>query len=213
MIIYIVLIIVIVILYYYFKEKKPVSYGKESVTEKGETVKSKKEKIVADYLHNKGIRYEYEREINIRGEKVICDYYLPEFDIYVEYWGLDKLQNEDGEKYRVRKQEKIEFYMKHKLKLISLSEDDLDDIDTHFTSQLKELSKGGSKVANLLFGKASTFCTECGKKPSDCTCATFCEQCGKPSDSCECTVSVFCVKCGKELPSDSEFCLHCGEKL
>ena len=118
--------------------KKP-KYGIETKTEKGEVVRSKKESILANYLKSKNIEYEYEREINVDGKKMLTDFYLPKYDIYIEYWGLDKLENKTGKEYRKRKAEKIELYDNSNLKLISIDENDLKDIDEVFPKKLEFL--------------------------------------------------------------------------
>lgn len=194
--------------------KKDSPYGVESVTDKGEVVQSKKEKRVADYLNSKGIKYEYEREINIDGDRMLTDFYLPDYDVYIEYWGLDKLQNDDGDEYRRRKAEKIALYDKHNLKLISINEDNIDDIENDFPKQLKALEASGHKVGGLkglLFGKPQEpqFCTECGNNYT----GAFCTNCGIKDEGKEEAKELFCTNCGKTEPAGTEFCSSCGNKM
>jgi len=77
----------------------------------GHLVKSKGELITDNYLYILGIRHEYEKKIKMLNHKVKCDWYLSEFNIYIEYWGFH------GKNYLKRKKEKIKLYKKTKLKL------------------------------------------------------------------------------------------------
>ena len=67
-------------------------YGIECKTLAGEKVKSRGEKYIADYFFQKRIRYEYEKPAKthawIFAQKISKpDFYLPEYDVYVEYLG------------------------------------------------------------------------------------------------------------------------------
>lgn len=56
---------------------RPSEYGHESITLHGETVKSKSEKMVADYFTSKNIKYLYEPRL--RGRYAVPDFYLPDY--------------------------------------------------------------------------------------------------------------------------------------
>jgi len=60
--------------------------------EKRQPFKSEGERRIADYLESCGIRYEYERGVLVldRDKPKIWhpDFYLPEFAVYLEYFGL-----------------------------------------------------------------------------------------------------------------------------
>lgn len=63
-----------------------------------ERVKSYGELEIANFLYQSGIRYEYERDyiIDTRTEEFgqyRPDFYLPDYDIYIEYFGIDKEGN------------------------------------------------------------------------------------------------------------------------
>ena len=60
------------------------------MTPRGELVRSYSEKVIADWLFRMGIRYIYERPVfDLRGRRVaVPDFYLPDFGVCVEYWGL-----------------------------------------------------------------------------------------------------------------------------
>lgn len=99
-----------------FRKKYPAEYR----TADGRWVRSKSEKIIADWLYAHNIRYEYERQLT---NGVTCDFYLPDTETCIEYWGRD------DETYRRHRTEKEGFYSKHGFKLVSLDEKDLKHID------------------------------------------------------------------------------------
>ena len=66
-----------------------------------ERVKSYGEMVIANYLTQHGIRYEYEATypIDTRTEEYgqyHPDFYLPDFDLYIEYFGIDRKGNVPG---------------------------------------------------------------------------------------------------------------------
>ncbi len=99
-----------------FRKKYPAEYR----TADGRWVRSKSEKIIGDWLYGHNIRYEYERQL---ANGVTCDFYLPDTDTYVEYWGRD------DEAYKRHRTEKERFYSKHGFKLVSLDEGDVKHVD------------------------------------------------------------------------------------
>jgi DNA helicase-4 len=60
-------------------------------------VKSKAEKKVADTLDYAGVKYLYESPLSLkvgkRWKTVRPDFYLPEYDLYIEYRGLTHLDD------------------------------------------------------------------------------------------------------------------------
>lgn len=57
--------------------------------------------------------------------------------------------------------------------------------------------------ANLNTRTSETICPSCGEKTPQ---GKYCIKCGKP-------LVCVCANCGKELPSGSNFCLNCGQKI
>lgn len=106
----------------------------ESTTVKGELVKSMAEKKIADFLHSYNIKYDYERVIYLDKIKFVPDFYLKQFGVFVEYWGLT-----DFKKYRNRMKKKKRMYRKHNLKLISLYPEDVNKLNEDFFDKLKSL--------------------------------------------------------------------------
>lgn len=81
-----------------FKNEKEYAAYLETnkpTTLKGEIVKSYGELEIANYLFSNNIEYEYEKEykyetINNEYQQYYPDFYLPEYDIYIEYFGIDE---------------------------------------------------------------------------------------------------------------------------
>lgn len=82
----------------------------------GHIVRSKGELIVDNFLYNNNISHEYEKTININGNSIKYDWFLPDHEIYIEYWGYY------GKDYMKRKEKKIKLYQKGKLNLISIED-------------------------------------------------------------------------------------------
>ena len=54
----------------------------------GHVVKSKGELIIDNFLHNQGINHIYEKTIKVHGNPIKYDWYLPDIDVYIEYYSL-----------------------------------------------------------------------------------------------------------------------------
>src|SRR5688572_1788637 len=91
-------------------------YGIPSVTLDGINVRSKAEKKIGDFLFLHGVQYVYEKiltELNTGKPIAKPDFYLPDFDIYIEYWGRT-----DSEKYSYDMRRKKRIYKALNCKLI-----------------------------------------------------------------------------------------------
>ncbi|MFX1350198.1 MAG: hypothetical protein ACFE92_16135 [Promethearchaeota archaeon] len=116
----------------------------------GHIVKSKGELVIDNHLHRLGLEHEYENTIRIRGNPIKYDWHLPEYDVYIEYWGYF------GKDYMKRKEEKLNLYRKDKLKLISIEDIMLKDI---YPNLEKELANYFEVQKNLSLKK---HCPNCG---------------------------------------------------
>lgn len=116
----------------------------------GHIVKSRGELVIDNHLYRLGLEHEYENTIKIRGNSLKYDWYLPEHEIYVEYWGYF------GKDYLKRKKEKLELYRKGKLNLISIEDIMLVDI---YSNLEKELTKV-IKIDKL--NQEKKYCPNCG---------------------------------------------------
>ena len=82
----------------------------------GTVVQSDGERIVAEELAALGIAFRYDNRFRIiKGYAIRPDFYLPEFDLYIEYWGM-----EDNTDYRIGMMEKQKLYQQAGKKLVSL---------------------------------------------------------------------------------------------
>ena len=119
----------------------------------GDIVRSKGELIIDNHLYRLGIRHVYEEKVKVRGKTIMCDWYLPEHEVYIEYWGFY------GKLYMRRKQEKIELYKKGKLTLISIEDIMLADIYPNLEKELKKhVNLAGTKLKH---------CPNCGEELDD----------------------------------------------
>ncbi|MBU4200372.1 MAG: HEAT repeat domain-containing protein [Verrucomicrobia bacterium] len=95
-------------------------------------VQSKGERLIADWLSAHGIEYRYDDKFQIiQGFAVRPDFYLPRYDLYIEYWGLDTTD------YKIGMLLKQKLYQQEGKKLVSLYPDDLTGLDTKLTKKLR----------------------------------------------------------------------------
>ncbi|MCG2826384.1 MAG: hypothetical protein L6265_07330 [Thermoplasmatales archaeon] len=109
----------------------PNPQGLRYKTMDGHMVRSKAEMLIANWLTNNHIQYFYEKPVP--GTPYFCDFYLPKEqnpslktqDVYIEYWG-----RLDDPEYRMRMELKIEANQKKGIKLMSITDDDIQkDLD------------------------------------------------------------------------------------
>ena len=117
-----------------FRPFRRREYGHPSMTLRGEVVRSHSEKVIADWLFRRGIRYAYEQPVfDPRGRRVgVPDFYLPDFGVYVEYWGLVGADR----RYEERMARKMERYLRNGVRVVSLYPGDLRDLGSAIGSRL-----------------------------------------------------------------------------
>jgi hypothetical protein len=112
---------------------------------------SKAEEEIAEYFRRKNIIFEHHPEIKIPKTllkflnipfiniKLEPDFYLPEFDVFVEYWGL--IEKEDYKKNSYDPKKKL--YKDNGIEVIDLYPQNLknDNLDWVFTTKILELFK------------------------------------------------------------------------
>lgn len=103
--------------------------------------RSKAERLISDYLINKKIPFQYEVRLQDPTIFALPDFYLPQHNVYVEYWGLI---NADDPAVRSRYQKnmlyKLDAYYTHHLKVISLIPSDLEDLKMTFPVKFKAIT-------------------------------------------------------------------------
>ena len=93
----------------------------------GHFVRSKAELLIDNWFYEKRIVHAYELDIVIPNDpmgEVTCDWYLPDYDCYVEYFGMT-----DDPKYAARMKQKIAFYERNRLNLVALEDEDIGRLD------------------------------------------------------------------------------------
>ena len=110
-----------------------VELQKTIATRDGTLVQSEGERRIADWLMTRGIRYRYDAKFRIIAEfQIRPDFYLPEWDVYIEYWGLDTPQ------YKMSMYKKQLLYQQEGKRLISVHPHDLPGLDELLTAKLRQ---------------------------------------------------------------------------
>lgn len=95
-----------------------LQFARVVTTLSGLKVRTRSEKRIADFLYKQDIAFEYEKELMLDGRKYIPDFYLPEMNLYIEFFGWSHIpdyQNKVEEKMRVYKENRIDcIYLFHK---------------------------------------------------------------------------------------------------
>lgn len=142
------LIVVVVILFHPVRREE---YGHPSVTLRGEVVRSNSERVIANYFSRSGIRYVYEQPaMGRRGFRRISrpDFYLPDYGVYVEFWGLVNLpDNFARSRYERSMWWKMAQYRRNGIRLVSLHPGELGNLDTAFRLKLEQ-SEGRLSTSN-----------------------------------------------------------------
>lgn len=101
--------------------------GRGVRTEKGR-VRSRSERKLIHFFENHNIDYVYEPCLVLDGIKLSPDFYLPQYKVYVEFWGLAYT----NARYRRTMHAKKELYRKHNIPVISVYPKQLSDLERKF---------------------------------------------------------------------------------
>jgi hypothetical protein len=97
----------------------------------GTLVQSDGERRIAEWLAANRIAYRYDARLRIiEGFQIRPDFYLPEYDVYIEYWGMDT------PRYKAGMYLKQDLYMHAGKRLISLYPEDKLRLDTILRDKL-----------------------------------------------------------------------------
>ena len=110
--------------------------GRTVRTKKGR-VRSRCERKLVDFFEDSNIRYIYEPLLVLDGKKLHPDFYLQDYRIYVEFWGMVD-SSLVYQRYMARK---LKLYKKHNVPMISLYPRHLKDIRTNFPLLLKKATE------------------------------------------------------------------------
>lgn len=110
-------------------------------TKDGDQVRSRGELIIDNYLYGNNISHEYEKSVYINEIELRPDFYLPEYDVYIEYWGYDEnsQDREIADAYEQRKHEKQGLYKQGNITLIEIENKDFENIYLTLDNKFKEL--------------------------------------------------------------------------
>lgn len=97
---------------------KKLKKGLNRKTLRGDFVQSYGEEVIANFLYSNNIEYVYDKPCRFgffQTRSIRPDFYLPGYDIYIEYWGM--MSNKE---YARKKDWKESIYKKYKKLLINL---------------------------------------------------------------------------------------------
>jgi len=128
--------------------KLKTEYGIPSETQTGIPVKSDVERRMGNYFTTHNIQWKYEPTIwggRYGNRAMHPDFYLPDHDVYVEYWGMLNVEDTvKKKKYVDNMNWKIDEYHRQGIKLISIYEEDLVTFINTFPRRFEEVT--GTKL-------------------------------------------------------------------
>ena len=108
-----------------------VELSKTIHTKAGTLVQSDGEKRIVEWLSTHGITYRYDERYRIlSGHAIRPDFYLPELDVYIEYWGMDTAD------YKIGMLKKQQLYQQEGKRLISIHPPDKLRLDSVLRQKL-----------------------------------------------------------------------------
>lgn len=108
-----------------------VELNKTIAAKAGTLVQSDGEKRIANWLSSQSIAYRYDERYRIlNGHAIRPDFYLPELDVYIEYWGMDTTE------YKIGMLKKQQLYQQEGKRLVSLYPPDKSRLDTVLRQKL-----------------------------------------------------------------------------
>lgn len=120
-----------------------IDYRKQWVAEHqcddGHYVRSYSELLIDNWLYNNGYRHAYEKSVFMESDPdavVLSDFYIPDGNVYIEFWGLN-----DDQRYLERKKKKQKMYADNHLNLIDLEESDVKRLNDILPRKLFEYIK------------------------------------------------------------------------
>jgi hypothetical protein len=97
-------------------------------------VQSDGERLICEALDSANIKYRYDERFRILdGYAIRPDFYLPEFDVYIEYWGMNTAD------YKIGMLKKQQLYQQQGKRLISLYPADKPHLKSALINKLEKL--------------------------------------------------------------------------
>ena len=100
----------------------------------GHRVRSRGECLIANWLYDNRILFEYERIVYLNSDTqryLISDFYLPDAKLYIEYWGY-----KDKGSYNLRRDEKDTIYKEKELNLLNVEDHHINSLDDFLRKNL-----------------------------------------------------------------------------
>lgn len=108
-----------------------VELSKTITAKAGSLVQSDGERLIADWLAAHHIAFRYDERYRIlNGHAIRPDFYLPELDVYIEYWGMDTAD------YKIGMLKKQQLYQQEGKRLISIHPPDKPHLNTLLRNKL-----------------------------------------------------------------------------
>lgn len=108
-----------------------VELNKTITAKAGTLVQSDGERLIADWLTAHRIAFRYDERFRIlSGHAIRPDFYLPELDLYIEYWGMDTAD------YKIGMLKKQQLYQQEGKRLLSLYPSDKPRLDATLRTKL-----------------------------------------------------------------------------
>jgi len=122
-----------------FLEVPPVPRAKTGLVgykaKDGHTTKSYEERYVDDWLHEHlPYKHEYNCPVKRAKREVLCDWYIPKIDLYIEYWEKKGWQETKAIELKQK------FYQDHSLRAIDINESDLRVADRIIPVRIREVA-------------------------------------------------------------------------
>jgi hypothetical protein len=113
-----------------------VELNKTIRTSDGTLVQSDGERLIAEWLADNNIACRYDERFRIvEGYAIRPDFYLPELDVYIEYWGMDTAD------YKIGMLKKQKLYQQEGKRVISLYPEDKPRIGQVLKAKLNRCAK------------------------------------------------------------------------
>jgi len=143
-------------------------YGTPSVALTGQRVRSKGEKMIADYFTRHDIDYYYEATATanwfIFQTKISKpDFYLPQYNLFVEYWGLvDSPDARTKDNYIRSMRWKMAQYRKNNIRFLSIYPSNLSNLDYYVRRKFRDVMGFNLPITPLV-----TICPKCHQQIRD----------------------------------------------
>lgn len=118
--------------------EKPNNFRKNNpndfICNDGHNVRSLSELVIDNVLYDNNIRHIYEKSIyTINGKIWTSDFFLPDYDIYIEFWGM--MSNYE---YKRNRELKLEDYNKLNLKVIEIFPEHLKSLNDYLLLEINK---------------------------------------------------------------------------